>query len=592
MKFAALAVMAVCVCLPEIEAKSTKGVKQGWKKNGNFQNPGKKNGHSKNWKSNIHAPKPTWDNDSHKPKIGQFNGDTTKRCGTGWTHANSCSQQLCPNGTNDECTVAGETCFSDMTVQCVSGDTTKRCGTGWTQANSCNQQLCPNGTNDECTVAGETCFSDMTVQCDTTPPISGDTTKRCGTGWSEANSCSQQLCPNGTDEECTVAGESCFSDMTVQCDTTPPVSGDTTKRCGTGWTQANSCSQQLCPNGTNDECTVAGETCFSDMTVQCDTTPPVSGDTTKRCGTGWPQANSCSQQLCPNGTNEECTVAGETCFSDMTVQCDTSPPVSGDTTKRCGTGWTQANSCGQTLCPSGTDEECGAGESCYADLPPCDSTPDPEGFAPIYDRCVNPNHFALTFDDGPTAPTAALLDILAAKGVPATFFVCGINLIEGQTGSINSLIRMKNDGHQIASHTYNHPDLALKSIAEVTSEMVDTHNRIKVILNSPELITYMRPPYGSYNDAVRETLGSLNYKVIMWSWDSLDWQKTNSQQIVDAYTSWIATPDFINVGHCTLQHDIHQKTVGAMAAVIDAILASGKTFVRVDECLGLPRDNV
>eukprot|EP00122_Pirum_gemmata_P017918 Pgem_evm1s16792 len=78
----------------------------------------------------------------------------------------------------------------------------------------------------------------------------------------------------------------------------------------------------------------------------------------------------------------------------------------------------------------------------------------------------------------------------------------------------------------------------------------------------------------------------------MWSWDSLDWQKSNSQEIIDEYTSWIGTPDFNNVGHNTLQHDIHQKTVGAMAAVIDAVLASGKTFVRVDECLGLARDNI
>eukprot|EP00122_Pirum_gemmata_P000206 Pgem_evm1s177 len=485
MKFDALALIAVCVCLSETEAKSTNGVKKGWKKNGKFQNPGKKNGHSKNWKSHIHAS---------KPKIGQFTVDNTNRCGASWTDANQCGKQTCENGTDAECTAPNETCFGGMAV---SG-------------------------------------------CDTTLPT-GENNKRCGTNWGEAN---------------------------------------------------GSCSATPCPGGTNEECG-NGETCYADLAV-CDTTPPVTGgDNTKRCGSTWGEANgSCSATPCPNGTDEECG-NGESCYADLAV-CDTTPPITGGSnTKRCGTSWGEANgSCSATPCPNGADEECGNGESCYADLAECDTTTPPGQLAPIYDRCVNPNHFALTFDDGPTAPTQALLDILAEKQVPATFFVCGVNLAEGQTGSINSLIRMKNDGHQIASHTYNHPDLATVSISQVTSEMVDTHNRIKAVLNSPELVTYMRPPYGSYNNAVREKLGELNYKIIMWSWDSLDWQKSNSQEIIDAYTSWIGTPDYNNVGHNTLQHDIHQKTVGAMAAVIDAVLASGKTFVRVDECLGLARDNI
>eukprot|EP00122_Pirum_gemmata_P007797 Pgem_evm1s7171 len=196
MKFAALALIAVCACLTETEAKSTNGVKQGWKKNGKFQNPGKKNGHSKNWKSNIHTS---------KPKIGQFT-ENTKRCGTSWGEANgSCSATPCPSGTNEEC-----------------GN-------------------------------GETCYADLAV-CDTTPPETGGNTKRCGMNWGEANgSCSATPCPSGTDEECS-NGESCFADLAV-CDTTSPETGGNTKRCGMNWGEANgSCSATPCPNGTDEEC--------------------------------------------------------------------------------------------------------------------------------------------------------------------------------------------------------------------------------------------------------------------------------------------------------------------------------------------------
>eukprot|EP00122_Pirum_gemmata_P004235 Pgem_evm1s3844 len=198
----------------------------------------------------------------------------------------------------------------------------------------------------------------------TTPNVNKMTTtdtstNRCGIDWSDANRCSRQLCPNNRDDECP-DGQQCFSDMTVNnCD-------DTTKRCGTTWDTANSCTQQLCPGGTNTECDVDGESCFSNIDVDCSTPPPVT-DFTKRCGTNWDTANSCTQQLCPQGDDIECSVSGESCFANITVDCSTPPPIT-DFTKRCGTTWDTANVCGQTFCPGNTDEQCPQGESCWSDM--------------------------------------------------------------------------------------------------------------------------------------------------------------------------------------------------------------------------------
>lgn len=60
----------------------------------------------------------------------------------------------------------------------------------------------------------------------------------------------------------------------------------------------------------------------------------------------------------------------------------------------------------------------------------------------------------LTFDDGPSRNTEALLDILREEGVRATFFVCA--QYEDQEYSQKMLRRMRDEGHTIGLHSYTH----------------------------------------------------------------------------------------------------------------------------------------
>src|SRR5437867_985502 len=66
---------------------------------------------------------------------------------------------------------------------------------------------------------------------------------------------------------------------------------------------------------------------------------------------------------------------------------------------------------------------------------------------------------ALTFDDGPSEATNRLLDILNRHGVPATFFVCGMN-VKRLPGVLRTTALA---GHEIGNHTYSHPALYLRS---------------------------------------------------------------------------------------------------------------------------------
>ena len=77
---------------------------------------------------------------------------------------------------------------------------------------------------------------------------------------------------------------------------------------------------------------------------------------------------------------------------------------------------------------------------------------------------------AITFDDGPGAYTAQLLDELAARDVKATFFVSGYRAANYP----ETLKRMVSEGHQLASHTQNHENLNTLSSSKIASEISQT----------------------------------------------------------------------------------------------------------------------
>lgn len=66
--------------------------------------------------------------------------------------------------------------------------------------------------------------------------------------------------------------------------------------------------------------------------------------------------------------------------------------------------------------------------------------------------CTQPGVVALTFDDGPYVYTEELLNLLAANGQRATFFVNGQNW-DNINNYASTIQRMVADGHQVGSHT-------------------------------------------------------------------------------------------------------------------------------------------
>src|SRR5690606_26813030 len=100
---------------------------------------------------------------------------------------------------------------------------------------------------------------------------------------------------------------------------------------------------------------------------------------------------------------------------------------------------------------------------------------------------------ALTFDDGPSAYTDRLLDVLRRLRVPATFFVLGEHIADHP----REIQRMIDEGHTIANHSWSHPDMATLSAADQGAQVRETATAIQAAGGAnPRLF---RPPYGSYD---------------------------------------------------------------------------------------------
>jgi len=125
---------------------------------------------------------------------------------------------------------------------------------------------------------------------------------------------------------------------------------------------------------------------------------------------------------------------------------------------------------------------------------------------------------ALTFDDGPSESTPELLDVLAAFGATATFFVCGANA--RRLPEIARAVAAR--GHEIANHTDTHPMLYGKSREFIYQELAQAQNAIESVTGvRPK---YFRAPYGVRWFGLRQAQERLDLKGVMWTTIALDWK--------------------------------------------------------------------
>ena len=166
--------------------------------------------------------------------------------------------------------------------------------------------------------------------------------------------------------------------------------------------------------------------------------------------------------------------------------------------------------------------------------------------------------------------------MLKKYNVKATFFVVGTMAREYPHLIKRELL----EGHEIGNHTYSHYNLRRLNTATLEREIELTEEAIfEVCEYRPKPF---RPPEGWCTENIASVAGSMDYDVILWNIDTLDWAHTDSKKIFECVKT------NIKPGSIILFHDYvsgKSPTPEALEMVIPSLISEGYRFVTVSELI-------
>ena len=182
----------------------------------------------------------------------------------------------------------------------------------------------------------------------------------------------------------------------------------------------------------------------------------------------------------------------------------------------------------------------------------------------------------LTFDDGPSAYTPQVLEILREHGARATFFAVGT----GVPGWPDALREVAASGSEVMSHTMNH----LNNLATTSQETYDEVSGGFGVLRDYAGIetSVIRPPYGNWDALCWRSSGGLMSASVIWNIDSHDWELPGADTIVAYCTQNVSSGDII------LMHDgggNRDQDLEALPIIIDTLHEQGFELVTVSELM-------
>jgi peptidoglycan/xylan/chitin deacetylase (PgdA/CDA1 family) len=134
---------------------------------------------------------------------------------------------------------------------------------------------------------------------------------------------------------------------------------------------------------------------------------------------------------------------------------------------------------------------------------------------------------ALSFDDGPSETTPAVLDVLREHHAHATFFVVG-QWVEQRPETVR---RAVSEGHELGNHTFDHVDAAHERDDDVLRDQI-RRTSAAIERATGEAPRLMRPPYGKDVARVARLAGELGLDpTVLWSAQGWDWDTTPASEI-------------------------------------------------------------
>lgn len=185
---------------------------------------------------------------------------------------------------------------------------------------------------------------------------------------------------------------------------------------------------------------------------------------------------------------------------------------------------------------------------------------------------------ALTFDDGPSAETLRILDVLEKYGGRATFCVVG-NRLNAFSNVLKCIAAQDNE---IACHTWSHQKLTELSVKQIQSQLTRVNDLVFELTGKQ--VKVLRCPYGSFNSRVKKVCADLGMIIASWKVDTLDWSTRNTSK---TYRSLIRES---RSGYIVLMHDLYATTADAVIKAIPELVEQGYQLVTVSELFAYHKD--
>jgi peptidoglycan-N-acetylglucosamine deacetylase len=177
---------------------------------------------------------------------------------------------------------------------------------------------------------------------------------------------------------------------------------------------------------------------------------------------------------------------------------------------------------------------------------------------------------ALTFDDGPSPYTPAILAVLRRHHVQATFCMLG-DEAQRYPALARRVVR---EGHQVCNHSRDHLDMARLSRKRARHEVVGAERQIRDAAGVAP--TIFRFPYGSADRQARQVIRGYGMRALDWDVDPRDWSRPGASTITARIVQGVQHHSVV------LLHDgggDRSATVASLDATITSLKQRGYRFV-------------
>lgn len=169
-----------------------------------------------------------------------------------------------------------------------------------------------------------------------------------------------------------------------------------------------------------------------------------------------------------------------------------------------------------------------------------------------------------------------MLATLKKHQVSASFFLEG-NWTKNNPDLAKMIVSA---GHEVGNHSYSHPDMQRLSAAQTREQLRKTNEVIEAATGKkPE---WFAPPSGSYRDETVIIAAEYKMKTVMWTVDTIDWQKPTPDTLVTRVMSKIDN------GSMVLMHPT-ESTAKALDRLITQIKEKDLSIGTVSDLLNEER---